>query len=139
MSDREINLTAGRQDWGTWPRYNAAVVGFRNYWYPVMLSRKLRRRPVSVVLLGERIMFIRDGGKAYALHDRCVHRGVPLSLGGGFFGQRTFSRQNFPGTISCGYHGWTYDLKTGNLVAALTDGPDSPIRQIFNSSASSAV
>jgi len=127
MSDREINPTAGRQDWGSWPRYNAAVVGFRNYWYPVMLSRKLRRRPVSVVLLGARIMFIRDGGKAYALHDRCVHRGVPLSLGGGFFGQRTFSRQNFPGTISCGYHGWTYDLKTGNLVAALTDGPDSPI------------
>ena len=61
MSDQEINPTAGRQDWGIWPRHNAAVVGFRNYWYPVMLSRKLRCRPVSVFLLGERIMFIRDG------------------------------------------------------------------------------
>jgi hypothetical protein len=25
------------------------------------------------------------------------------------------------------YHGWTYDLRTGDLVAALTDSPDSPI------------
>ena len=127
MSDGGINPTVGRQDWGTWPRYNAAVEGFRNYWYPVMSSRKVRRRPVSVVLVGERIMFIRDGGTVYALHDRCLHRGIPLSLGSGCIGQSTFSRQNFPGTISCGYHGWTYDLKTGNLVAALTDGPDSPI------------
>ena len=29
--------------------------------------------------------------------------------------------------MSCGYHGWTYDLASGTLVAALTDGPDSPI------------
>src|SRR5262249_14470507 len=31
------------------------------------------------------------------------------------------------GTWSCRYHGWTYDLETGVLKAALTDGPDSPI------------
>jgi phenylpropionate dioxygenase-like ring-hydroxylating dioxygenase large terminal subunit len=29
--------------------------------------------------------------------------------------------------VSCVYHGWTYDLRTGNLLAALTDSPDSPI------------
>ena len=126
MSDRETN-SVGKQDWNTWPRYNAAVLGLRNYWYPVMWSRNLGRKPVPELLLGERIMFIRDGGKAYALHDRCVHRGVPLSLGSGNFGQRTFSKQEFPRTITCGYHGWTFDLKTGDLVAVLTDGPDSPI------------
>jgi phenylpropionate dioxygenase-like ring-hydroxylating dioxygenase large terminal subunit len=83
-----------------------------------------------LTLLGEKIVFIRDrqSGKAYALHDRCPHRGVPLSLGAGILGQRTCSRQEFPGTLSCGYHGWTFDLASGVLVAALTDGPDSPIR-----------
>ena len=117
----------GRKDWGTWPRYNAAVVGFRNYWYPVIWTRQLKRKPVPILLLDERIMFLRDQGQVYALHDRCVHRGVPLSIGSGYFGQQTSSRQEFPGTITCSYHGWTYDLKTGNVVAALTDGPDSPI------------
>jgi phenylpropionate dioxygenase-like ring-hydroxylating dioxygenase large terminal subunit len=29
--------------------------------------------------------------------------------------------------VTCAYHGWTYDVATGELVAALTDGPDSPI------------
>jgi phenylpropionate dioxygenase-like ring-hydroxylating dioxygenase large terminal subunit len=49
------------------------------------------------------------------LEDRCPHRGVPISLGS----------QVFPRTYTCGYHGWTFDLKTGELVAALTDGPTS--------------
>jgi phenylpropionate dioxygenase-like ring-hydroxylating dioxygenase large terminal subunit len=35
--------------------------------------------------------------------------------------------QEFPGTWTCCYHGWTFDLRTGMLVAAITDGPDSPI------------
>jgi phenylpropionate dioxygenase-like ring-hydroxylating dioxygenase large terminal subunit len=33
----------------------------------------------------------------------------------------------FPGTVSCRYHGWTYELASGKLVGALTDGPDSPL------------
>jgi phenylpropionate dioxygenase-like ring-hydroxylating dioxygenase large terminal subunit len=122
-----VLASEGRRDWGTWPRYEAAVLGLRNYWYPVMWSGTLGSKPTPVTLLGEKIMFIRDQGKAYALHDRCLHRGVPLSLGAGWLGQRSFSRQEFPGTLSCGYHGWTYDLRSGVLVAALTDGPDSPI------------
>jgi phenylpropionate dioxygenase-like ring-hydroxylating dioxygenase large terminal subunit len=51
------------------------------------------------------------------MKDRCPHRGVPLSCG----------EKAFPGTVSCVYHGWTFDLKSGDLVAALTDGPASPI------------
>src|SRR4051794_17236495 len=101
-----------------WPRYNAAVLGFRNYWYPVMLARSLRRRrPKPIMICGERIALFRDGGNIYALSNRCPHRGIPLSE----------ARREFPGTISCAYHGWTYDLKTGQLVGVLTDGPDSPI------------
>jgi phenylpropionate dioxygenase-like ring-hydroxylating dioxygenase large terminal subunit len=122
-----VAASTGRQDWGTWPYYEGAAVGLRNYWYPVMWSRDLGSKPVPLTILGERIMLIREGGTPYALHDRCLHRGVPLSLGAGWLGQPSWSRQEFPGTLSCGYHGWTYDLGTGNLVAALTDGPDSPI------------
>ena len=108
----------GRESWSTWPRYEAATEGFRNYWYPVMWSRELSNgKPRTLKLLGEQIMFYREDGKVYALRDRCPHRGVPLSAG----------TQEFPGTFSCPYHGWTFDLASGELRAAITDGPDSPI------------
>jgi phenylpropionate dioxygenase-like ring-hydroxylating dioxygenase large terminal subunit len=108
----------GRKDWHIWPRYEAAVFGFRNYWYPVLWSREVGRKPHTITLLDEEVMFVRDrDGKPYALRDRCPHRGVPLSLG----------QQEFPGTWTCGYHGWTYDLQNGVMIACLTDGPDSPL------------
>jgi phenylpropionate dioxygenase-like ring-hydroxylating dioxygenase large terminal subunit len=109
--------SVGRRDWATWPRYDAAVLGLRNYWYPVLWSRELRDRPVPLTVLGEKVMLMRDRGRAVALHDRCPHRGIPLSFG----------RQEWPGTLSCVYHGWTFDVRTGELVVVLTDGPDSPI------------
>jgi phenylpropionate dioxygenase-like ring-hydroxylating dioxygenase large terminal subunit len=107
----------GRQDWSTWPHYQAAAAGFRGWWYPVCYSSQLTGKPKQVTLLGEKIVLIRDRGTAYALVDRCPHRGVPLSEGS----------QQFPGTLSCAYHGWTFDLASGDLVAAITDGPASPI------------
>jgi phenylpropionate dioxygenase-like ring-hydroxylating dioxygenase large terminal subunit len=102
-----------------WPRYDEAALGFRNYWYPAMMSYKLRRRPVALQILGEKLLFLRYQGECFALEDRCAHRGMPLSIG----------RCEFPGTktITCRYHGWTYDVASGACVAALTDGPDSPI------------
>ena len=97
-----------RQDWATWPTYEAAVHGLPGrYWYPVMWSVLLNRKPVAIEIVNRRIMLMRDGGRAYALDDRCPHRGVPLSLGS----------QEFPGTISCPYHGWTFDLSSGCLRA----------------------
>lgn len=107
----------GRQDWSSWPHYQAAAAGFRGYWYPVCYSSHVTGKPKQITLLGEKIVLIRDGGTAYALKDRCPHRGVPLSEG----------NQQFPGTISCPYHGWTFGLATGELQAVLTDGPGSPI------------
>ncbi|WP_213453529.1 Rieske 2Fe-2S domain-containing protein [Rhizomonospora bruguierae] len=105
------------QDWSTWPRYDNAVLGLRNYWYPVGWADGIGRKPVPIKLLGEEIVLVREGDRIYALHDRCPHRGVPLSHG----------RRQFPETVSCAYHGWTFDLKNGNLCAVLTDGPGSPI------------
>ena len=83
--------SVGRQDWSTWPTYDEASLGLRNYWYPVMWSRDVGAKPVPVKLLGDTVMLMRDGGTVAALHDRCPHRGVPLSLG----------TQIFPGTITC--------------------------------------
>jgi phenylpropionate dioxygenase-like ring-hydroxylating dioxygenase large terminal subunit len=100
-----------------YPRYRQAALGFRNYWYPAMFSRRLRSKPATMRLLGEEVVLIRDREGVYALQDRCPHRGVPLSKG----------KSHCPGTLSCAYHGWTYDIRTGELVAALTDRPDSPI------------
>ena len=105
------------RDLHVWPRYEAAALGLRNYWYPVTWSRSVGSRPRAIRLLGEPIMLLREQGKVYAFYNQCPHRGIPLSVG----------RQDFPGTWSCRYHGWTFDLETGVLKAALTDGPDSPI------------
>jgi phenylpropionate dioxygenase-like ring-hydroxylating dioxygenase large terminal subunit len=107
----------GRTDWKTWPHYDGAAAGFRGYWYPVTWSSHLTGSPQGFQVCGESIVLIRDNGTAYALHNRCPHRGVPLSMGD----------QQFPGTLSCPYHGWTYRLSDGELCAVITDGPDSPI------------
>ncbi len=107
----------GRQDWSSWPHYEAAAAGFRGYWYPVGYSSRFGGKPAQITLLGEKIVVIRDRGRVYALKDRCPHRGVPLSQG----------NQQFPGTISCPYHGWTFDLASGRLAAVITDGPASPM------------
>jgi phenylpropionate dioxygenase-like ring-hydroxylating dioxygenase large terminal subunit len=99
------------------PRYEAAVLGFRQYWYPALRSRELGQRPKAVKMLGEDLVFVRSGGRPYALFDRCAHRGMVLSEG-------TCLSE---GTLTCPYHGWTYDVTDGLLVAALTDGPESSV------------
>ena len=100
-----------------WRRYAAAAAGLAEYWHPAMASSRLRSKPMHWRLLGKDLVFVRHAGRAYALDDRCPHRHVPLSAG----------RCEFAGTISCAYHGWTFDVTDGRLVAALTDGPDSPV------------
>lgn len=115
---RDRKLLPGR-NWESWPEYEAAACGLRNYWYPVLWAQELKRKNIKTVrLCGQNILLHRDRRDvARALHDRCPHRGVRLSLG----------KQWFPDTVSCPYHGWTFCLKTGDLKAVITDGPDSPI------------
>jgi len=108
----------GRTDWNSWPTYDAAAAGLREYWYPVAWSSQVSTEPIGVEVCGEQVVLQRDEhGIARGLHDRCPHRGVPLSLG----------KEEFPGTITCAYHAWTYRLTDGELVAVITDGPDSPM------------
>lgn len=93
------------------------ATGYREYWYPALLAREVGKRPKLVKLLGEEVVFFRGKDRrVVALDDRCPHRGARLSLG----------RCEYEGTISCPYHGFTYD-ETGVCVAAITAGPDSPL------------
>ncbi len=93
--------------------------GLREYWYPALFSDELgANEHKAVEMLGDKIILFRDkDGKPAALENRCPHRGPLLSLG----------QVNVVevGTITCRYHGMTFDKK-GECVAFLGDGPNSP-------------
>jgi len=113
LLERRFNPGPG---WEAWPKYEAAAAGLPNFWYPVAWASEIRGKPVPLRVCGRDIVLIRSPeGAVRALQDRCPHRGVKLSQGS----------VQFPGTISCPYHGWTYRLSDGELVAVITDGPDS--------------
>src|SRR5262245_10374644 len=97
--------------------------GLRNYWYPVMavesLVPKEKHRPTYCRLLGNDLALFYDAkGNLAAVDAVCPHRGALLTLG--------WCDAFAPGTLTCRYHGWTFDA-TGKCVAALTDGPDSKV------------
>lgn len=70
----------------------------RRCWHPVARSEQLGEQPVGVTLLGEPLVAFRSGGRARVFHDRCPHRGAPLSVGCAE-----------AGGVRCAYHGWLYD------------------------------
>ena len=124
MSQKGVAMVVqAKNQTGIHPRtngaYERAVLGFKNYWWPALDSREVSEKPVPMKLCGEDVVFLRRRGRVYALSDHCAHRGVPLSQG----------RYEFKGsnTITCSNHGFTYDCASGACVAALTDGPDSPV------------
>jgi len=102
--------------------YDAAVVGFKNYWYPIFSGKEITTKPSGIRVMGEQIVLMRGqkDGKIYAMDDECFHRGTLLSVGRGC----EFKGTN---TITCGYHGWTYDLETGMCVAVLPEGVGSRV------------
>lgn len=116
MADASVNDDAEELPYR---RFGIPKLGFENYWYPIVMTREIKAKPRAVRLLGRDIVLFRDNSKLFALDDRCPHRGVKLSAG----------KCAYPGsgTISCPYHGWTFDGATGQLRAALMDGPDAPI------------
>ena len=102
--------------------YEAAVLGFPNYWYPIFSSGEVTKKPRAIQVMRKPIVLMRGqkDGKLYALDDECFHRGTLLSAGRGC----EFKGTN---TITCGYHGWTYDLETGMCVAVLPEGLGSRV------------
>jgi phenylpropionate dioxygenase-like ring-hydroxylating dioxygenase large terminal subunit len=105
------------------------TLGYREYWYPAIHDGLVKKKPVSLKMLGEELVFFRDeNGEVQALSDYCPHRGARLSGGkrrvpGG--GPQPGKLNNeFKGFITCPYHGYTFNGE-GVCVAALTDGPNS--------------
>lgn len=97
------------------PRSAIPPLGLREYWYPALPARKVRRKPRFWKMLGDEIVFFRDKqGQVVALSDICPHRGASLSEGKCFY----------KGFLSCPYHGATFDGK-GECVAFISEGPDS--------------
>jgi carbazole 1,9a-dioxygenase len=96
-----------------WRPYVEAKLGFRNHWYPALFSRELQEgQPIEVQLLGESILVNRIDGVAYALRNRCLHRGVKFS-------HRPECHKK--GTLTCWYHAFTYDWKDGRLIDIITN------------------
>jgi phenylpropionate dioxygenase-like ring-hydroxylating dioxygenase large terminal subunit len=101
----------GSDDW----RAAVPPLGLREYWYPALPARKVGRKPLFWVMLGDELVLFRDAqGEVVALSDVCPHRGASLSEGACFY----------LGTVSCPYHGGTFDGE-GECRAFLTEGPDS--------------
>jgi phenylpropionate dioxygenase-like ring-hydroxylating dioxygenase large terminal subunit len=66
-------------------------------WHPVAAVADLNPKPLACMLLGQRLVLFREGGRIGLLRDRCPHRGAPLSSG-----------RVVPGGIACPYHGWRF-------------------------------
>jgi NAD(P)H-dependent nitrite reductase small subunit len=56
-----------------------------------------------VQIRGHAVAIFNMGGALYALDNTCPHQGGPLGEG--------YLEDN--GIVSCPWHGWTFDLKTG--------------------------
>ncbi|ODQ84788.1 Rieske 2Fe-2S domain-containing protein [Mycolicibacterium holsaticum] len=111
-----------------WSHYIDAAFGFRDHWYPAFFGDELEEADVSnahgeeianirtEVILGERILFRRVNGTVYAVEDRCRHRGVTLAAR-----PECYTAD----TITCWYHGFTYQMNDGKLTTVVTD-PECP-------------
>ena len=105
-----------------WQRYLDAALGLRNYWYPVLFSHELKEGETrSETLLGERLFFKRINGKVYCVDDRCIHRGVPFSPRPECYTTHT---------LTCWFHGFTYDWRDGKLVEILSEADSALIGKV---------
>jgi phenylpropionate dioxygenase-like ring-hydroxylating dioxygenase large terminal subunit len=73
-------------------------INLRSFWHPVGWASDIGDAPTSTVLLGERLVIWRAGGRPVAARDQCPHRGTALSLG-------EVSGEH----LVCPYHGWRFD------------------------------
>jgi phenylpropionate dioxygenase-like ring-hydroxylating dioxygenase large terminal subunit len=92
----------------------------RNLWYAVLESRELKKKPLGLTRLGERLVFYREpGGKPVCLYDRCAHRGASLAIG-----------KILDGRIQCPFHGLEYDA-SGRCVKIPANGKNAPVPSRF--------
>jgi phenylpropionate dioxygenase-like ring-hydroxylating dioxygenase large terminal subunit len=96
--------------------------GFANNWTVVTLSKRLKKKPTSLMVAGEPVVFFRDArGQVQALLDRCPHRGVKLSLG-----------EVKGDCVECPFHAWQFD--GSGEVREVPLNPDAKRERLFATS-----
>jgi len=74
----------------------------RNQRYIVLESKEVKNNPISVMRMGEKMVFRRKNtGELSCFIDKCCHRGVELSLG-------KVTENN---CLQCPFHGLEFDNK----------------------------
>jgi phenylpropionate dioxygenase-like ring-hydroxylating dioxygenase large terminal subunit len=94
------------------------------FWYRALRSEGVySERLEKAMLLEVPLVLGRDPqGRAFALHDACPHRGMPLSCG------------RFDGSqVECSYHGWRFDAHSGQcqLIPSLTADQKLKVDRIY--------
>ncbi len=113
MSAKPLVDPAILQKCSLYPNYVEAKLGFRNHWYPTLLSEELAEGEFKAhEILGDRLLLTRVDGEVFAVRDRCLHRGVPFSRKPECYKK---------GTITCWYHAFTFEMATGKLVDIMTN------------------
>lgn len=83
----------------------------RDQWYVVLESKEVRKKPIGVTRMGEKLVFWRDNlGNISCAVDRCPHRGVALSIG-----------KIKAGHLQCPFHGFEYN-QSGRCVHLPANG-----------------
>jgi nitrite reductase (NADH) small subunit len=73
-------------------------------WQIVCTSNELVEGNAKEIVYKDGVIAIfRHNGRLYAIDGVCVHQGGPLAKG-----------RLMDGTIVCPWHGWQYELSTGN-------------------------
>ena len=95
----------------------------RSIWYPVASSMDLPKRHVyQAQLLGREFAIWRaDDGHVNVWENRCLHRGVRLSIG-----------INNGSELKCQYHGWRYANRTAGCTYIPAHPADAPAQTICN-------
>lgn len=92
-----------------------------NQWYVVLDSGQVKKKPISVMRLGERLVFWRDNqGKVCCLQDKCSHRGAQLSKG-----------KVQHDHIQCPFHGLEFDA-SGKCTIIPANGRQALVPENFN-------
>lgn len=116
MSERVEHRTNDERTQSQYQPYKDAAWGFINHWYPALFSEELPEEAVEgIQICGVPIVLRRVDGKIYALKDQCVHRGVRMSAKPMCFNKKT---------ISCWYHGFTFNLHDGKLSTIVANPND---------------
>jgi phenylpropionate dioxygenase-like ring-hydroxylating dioxygenase large terminal subunit len=91
-------------------------LGLPEYWYPVIKDSDVpAKKTVRRKAMGQDLAFFRGAkGQVVAITNWCPHRNASLEG----------AKSLFPGTVSCPYHGLTFD-ESGSAVAFLGEGPKS--------------